>query len=131
MDQQLRASARGKKETKRELRTNRELHLLVVQLLVRLHNLAQADGALLLVLTDEDWLGALADWAEVEALDVHAQVDIRRWSAKGEIHNPEPAGHWSPLGNDYVAHAVFEYLSTRWSEEESRPTRDASLGRDF
>jgi hypothetical protein len=112
LDRWLRTSVLAKRETKEALETNREARALVVRMLGRLREWTRADGAELLVLTDHVWMG-LAARAGVEAFDIDAQVDVRRWSDRGDIYNPPPVGHWSRLGHDYVAHAVFEYLSGR------------------
>ena len=123
---ELQASGRDKAADKRELGTNRELHELVVGMLKRLRIQVHKDGGVLLVLTDASWLASISEWAKVEAFHIHEQVDQSRWTQQGELYNPDPVGHWSPLGNDYVAHATLEYLSLRWREEELRPDGKAS-----
>lgn len=102
-----------KAKLERILSKDKKLHSLNTEILKHLKNNVEADGKKLIVFIwgeDSAWIRTIVEnaGAEVFALEDHA--DINAWKKKGSLENAPPTGHWSPLGNQYVAEALFQYL---------------------
>lgn len=61
--------------------------------------------------------GKYSQWPVTILLDVMVECfvlekfsDLDYWKKKGNTENPLTAGHWSPIGNKFVAEAIIHYL---------------------
>ncbi|MBU4333319.1 MAG: SGNH/GDSL hydrolase family protein, partial [Candidatus Omnitrophica bacterium] len=98
---------------KAALAVNKPAHALSSAILRHLNDNVQKDGAKLIVFIwgqNNEWLEQIVENAGVEIFALEDNEDIEVWTRKGELENIPPARHWSPLGNQYVAEAIFKYL---------------------
>ncbi|HBG62142.1 MAG: hypothetical protein A2Y03_08720 [Omnitrophica WOR_2 bacterium GWF2_38_59] len=98
------------------LPSNKPLHSLSTAILKTLNDAVQKDGKKLIVFIwgkNNEWLKQIVENAGVEVFALEDHEDIEKWRQKGELENLPPTGHWSVLGNQYVAEAIFQYLTVR------------------
>jgi len=95
--------------------THKPLHNLSLAILKKFKSLTQRNGAQLLVFIwgekeKKQWLIEIGHKANINIIRLEDFENINKWKGMGNIQNPPPTGHWSPLGNEFVAQAIFNYL---------------------
>tara|TARA_B100000745_G_C20071583_1_gene365797 strand:- start:205 stop:903 length:699 start_codon:yes stop_codon:yes gene_type:complete len=92
---------------------NEELHALTAKLLSYLNNEINKDNAQFIVFSwgTAEWLKDPLSVSGVEFFILEDYADFESWKKIGNTENPPPTGHWSPIGNQYVAESIFNYLT--------------------
>lgn len=94
------------------LSSQTELHNLSTAILKHLKVAVENDGKRLVVFVwnKDTWIKEIVQNSGVEVFDLKEYADIKAWEKKGALENPPPVGHWSPLGHQFVAEAIYNYL---------------------
>lgn len=102
------------KKDKENIHLNRKNSMLGNMILKLLKNYTDKDGVRLIVFTwGNDSLLQICRSAGVEAIDLYAIEDPKPWLKKGDLKNPPHIEHWSVLGHQYVAAAIYKYLKDK------------------
>jgi len=111
----LRLEEQLRKKTNDYVPSNQYVHTLATLMLQRLKIQVDEDQAQLVafVWQDDEWLDMVIKNAGISFFNLNDYADINEWKKKGDMVNPLPTGHWSPLGNEYVAHAIFQYFKEK------------------
>ena len=114
-DRLLKMDDNKRTKIKEHLSKFTELHTLNTYILEHLKDNIEKDGKKLVVFIwgeNNEWLKQIVENANVEVFTLEDHADIDEWKEKGALENDPPTGHWSPLGNQYVAEAIFNYLKS-------------------
>ncbi len=111
-DKLLKIEELRKLEFKSQVYKNKELHRFNSEILKHLRGNIEKNNSRLIVFTLEQgsWFKKICSEAKVEVFNIYDYADLNDWEKRGAIKNPPPVGHWSPLGNQYVAEAIYQYL---------------------
>ncbi|MFC1593886.1 SGNH/GDSL hydrolase family protein [Candidatus Omnitrophota bacterium] len=110
---QLKQARKNKTFNRDHFKTNKQLIELCSEIFKLLKAETDADATRLFVFVwgdDAAWLKNICAQADVEVMNLYDMEDIARWREKGETENPPPVGHWSALGHQFVATALYKYL---------------------
>ena len=102
------------KKEKENIYLDRKNSLLGTMILRLLKDYTDKDGVRLIVFTwGNDSLLKICRSGGVQAIDLYAIEDPKLWESNGSLDNPPPTGHWSVLGHQYVAAAIYRYLKDK------------------
>ncbi len=103
----------NKEKFKAGIPSDKELHKLCARILAQLNHQVSQDNSQLVVFTWRNqgrWMQDILDQAGVRYLLLDDYSDITFWEKQGAIDNPPPTGHWSPVGHQFVAEALYRYI---------------------
>ena len=99
-----------------QVKSNEKLHILCTAIFKLLKNVTDQNNSHLIVFSwgeNAHWLLDICRGSDIEALNLDDYENIELWQQKGDLENPPPVGHWSPLGNQFVATALYNYLKAK------------------
>ncbi|MBU0469319.1 MAG: hypothetical protein KJ736_09720 [Candidatus Omnitrophica bacterium] len=100
-------------EFKEHVQSNKNLNKTCSMILQQLNQQTAQNNSRLIVFTwgkHSKWLETILLEAKVEYFVLEKFSDLDYWKKKGNIENPLPTGHWSPIGNQFVAESIMNYL---------------------
>lgn len=115
-DKLLKIAHARKQKRKENIDEDKELHRICTEIFRFLKKNTDEDNAQLIAFTwgeDADWLLPICEKGEVDVFILEQWENPEPWTERGDIENPPPTGHWSPLGHKYVATSIYTYLKQK------------------
>lgn len=111
-DKLLKIEEINKLKFKEKISTNYQLINLNKKILTTFAAEVKNDGAKFFVFLwgKPNWIENVLSETAINYFNINDYSDINYWEKKGELDNPPPTGHWSIIGNQFVAEGIYNYL---------------------